>query len=110
MKIYFLAYLFLFACAKAGAQNETDTTDDAVFKRVDIEASFTGGDKAWRQYLERNVNGEIPATNYAPPGAYTVVVQFIVDKDGSISDVRSLTNHGFGMEEEVIRIIRKGPK
>jgi len=110
MKIYFLAFLFLFACAKAGAQNETDTTDVAVFKKVEVEASFTGGDRAWRQYLERNVNAEIPTNNFAPPGAYTVIVQFIVDKDGSISDVKALTNHGFGMEEEVIRIIRRGPK
>ena len=39
-----------------------------------------------------------------------MVVQFVVDKEGNISDVRSLTNHGYGMEEEAMRVIKKGPK
>ena len=39
-----------------------------------------------------------------------VIAQFIVHKDGSLSDVKTLTNHGYGMEEEVIRLIKRGPK
>jgi protein TonB len=38
------------------------------------------------------------------------MVQFIVDKQGNISDVKALTNHGYGMEEEAIRAIKRGPK
>jgi protein TonB len=33
-----------------------------------------------------------------------------VDKEGNISDVRPLSSHGFGMEEEAMRVIKKGPK
>ena len=43
-------------------------------------------------------------------GTYTTIVIFIVDKEGNISDVKALTAHGFGMEEEVIRVIKNGPK
>ncbi|HET9429556.1 MAG TPA: energy transducer TonB, partial [Chitinophagaceae bacterium] len=39
----------------------------------------------------------------------TVWVQFIVDKEGAISDVKALSNHGYGMEEEAVKVIRKGP-
>jgi protein TonB len=37
------------------------------------------------------------------------VVQFIVDKEGNISDVKALTNQGYGMEDEAVRVIKKGP-
>ena len=37
-------------------------------------------------------------------------MQFIVDKEGNISDVKSLTDKGFGMEEEAMKIIKRGPK
>jgi protein TonB len=38
------------------------------------------------------------------------MVQFVVDKEGNISDVKALTNHGYGMEQEAVRAIQKGPK
>lgn len=84
--------------------------ENKIFDKVEIEASFPGGDSKWRQYLERNANGQVATDNGAPEGTYTVVVQFVVDKEGNISDVRALTNHGYGMEEEAIRVIKKGPK
>lgn len=85
-------------------------TSDSIFSKVDIEASFSGGDNAWRNYLVRTLDAEIPNTHYVPPGTYTVIVQFVVDKTGAISDIKALTKHGYGMEEEVIRVITKGPK
>ena len=64
----------------------------------------------WRKYLERNLKGSVPVNNGADAGAYTVLVQFIVNKDGSVSDVTPLTNHGYGMEQELMRLISQGPK
>jgi bla regulator protein blaR1 len=83
--------------------------DNIVFEKVEIEASFRGGYEEWKNYLERNLDKNIPVKNGCKPGTYTVVVQFIVGKDGRVSDVRALTNHGFGMEEEAMRMIKKGP-
>ena len=34
---------------------------------------------------------------------------FIVAKEGKISDVKGLSSHGHGMEEEAMRVIKKGP-
>ena len=34
----------------------------------------------------------------------------VVAKDGTISDVVAETKHGFGMEAEAVKIIKKGPK
>ena len=83
---------------------------DSVFTREEKEAIFPGGEKAWRGYLERNLDPSVPVNRRAPPGTYNVLIQFIVEKDGSIIDVVALTSYGYGMEEEAIRIIKKGPK
>jgi protein TonB len=84
--------------------------ESKVFEKVEVEAEFPGGLSAWQRYLQRNLNSNAPIDNGAPPGSYTVIVQFIVDKQGNISDVKSLTNHGYGMEDEAIRAIKRGPK
>ncbi len=83
--------------------------ENKIFDKVEIEASFPGGEAKWRRYLETNCNGQVASDNGAPEGTYTTVIQFVVDKDGTISDVRALTNHGYGMEQEAIRVIKKGP-
>lgn len=88
---------------------EKKEDDNHIFEKVEIEASFKGGEGAWKKYLERNLNANVGPDNGAPPGVYTVYVQFVVSKDGSISDVRALTNHGYGMEGEAMRVIKKGP-
>jgi periplasmic protein TonB len=88
---------------------EKKEDENKIFEKVEIEASFKGGESAWRKYLERNLNANVGPDNGAPTGVYTVYVQFVVSKDGSISDVKALTNHGYGMEAEAVRVIKKGP-
>ena len=83
---------------------------DSVFTREEKEAAFPGGEKAWRRYLSQHLDSNVPVNQKAPPGAYKVLVQFIVEKDGSITDVVAVTSYGYGMEEEAIRVIKKGPK
>ena len=88
---------------------EKKEDENKIFEKVEIEASFKGGEGAWKKYLERNLNPNAPVDNGAPEGVYTVYVQFVVSKDGSISDVKALTNHGYGMEAEAVKVIKKGP-
>ena len=85
--------------------NKKDFEDK--FTPVQIEAKFPGGQDAWLNYLERNLRTEIPVDNGAPAGKYTVVVSFLVDKDGNISEVQSLNDPGYGTAEEAIRVIKK---
>ena len=88
---------------------EKKDDENKIFEKVEIEASFKGGESAWRKYLERNLNPNTPVDNGAPEGTYTVWVQFVVDKEGAISDVKGLSNKGYGMEEEAVKVIKKGP-
>jgi protein TonB len=91
-------------------EEKKDEDENKVFEKVEVEASFPGGERDWRKYLERNLDANTPVENGAPEGSFTVTVQFIVDKEGNISDVRALSNHGYGMEEEAVKVIKKGPK
>ena len=45
----------------------------------------------------------MPVKNRAPEAFHTVMVQFIVNKEGEVTDIKP--RFGFGMEEEVIRIL-----
>lgn len=89
---------------------DSTTSENRIFEKVDFEATFPGGLPAWKKHLEKNLKPTVPIDNGAPVGNYTVVVQFIVDKEGVVSDIKALTNFGYGMEQEVIRVIQKGPR
>ena len=87
-----------------------DDDENKIFTKVEVEADFPGGTKAWSRFLTSNLDSETPGNNGAPAGTYTVVVRFIVAKDGSVSDVVAETNHGYGMEQESIRVIKRSGK
>ena len=83
--------------------------DNKVFERTEIEASFPGGVEGWRKFLTSSLNPIVPVDSGAKEGKYTVILQFIVNKNGSISNIKALTNHKFGMEEECIRVMKLSP-
>ncbi len=74
---------------------------------VDVSAKFEGNSI---KFLQKNLNAEVPVNNGAGPGRYSVVVQFVVDKEGNVSDIKALTHHGYGVEEEAVRVLKKAPK
>ena len=81
--------------------------ENKIFNKVEVEAAFPGGDAAWRNYLQKNLNGSVPVDNGAGEGTFTVIVKFVVSRDGSLSDVSCESDPGFGMCQEAIRVIRK---
>ena len=86
---------------------------DQTFTSVEIQADFPGGTAGWTKYLDRNLDAQVPTSNGAPPGKYTVIVTFIVDKNGNISDVTGAPESGgndYGTVDEAVRVIKKGPK
>jgi protein TonB len=89
---------------------KTNDDENKIFNKVEVEAEFPGGSAAWTRYIRNNLNANAPVDNGAPPGTYQVIVRFIVSKDGTISDVTPETKYGYGMEDEAVKIIKKGPK
>jgi periplasmic protein TonB len=86
---------------------KVDDDEGKIFTKVEVEAGFPGGDRAWRNYLEKNLNTEVPGENGAPEGNLTVIVKFVVSKDGSLSDISCETDPGYGICQEAIRVIKR---
>lgn len=108
MKPVLLTFFFYLVSIQLNAQSSpADSITDRVFDKVDIEARFPGDMTGWRRFLEKNLNANVPADNGAPCGMYTVFVQFVVDKLGNVSDIKALTSNGYGMEEEVVKVIKR---
>ncbi len=93
-----------------GVQEAPKEVEDynKVFTVVQIPAEYPGGLEAWNRYLVRNLNSNVPVDNGAPSGKYTVVLSFIVDKNGNISDINAENDPGYGTKEEAIRVLKKG--
>ena len=91
-------------------EEKKEDDENKIFEKVEVEAQYPGGEASWRKFLEKNLNPSTPVDNGAPAGSYTVWVQFIVDKEGNVSDIRPLTSQGFGMEQEAVRVLKKATK
>ena len=81
-----------------------------IFSKVEIDAAYPGGPMSWRNYLQKNLRAAVALDNGAAPGTYTAIIQFIVEKEGSVSNIKPLTSIGYGMEAEAIRVIKKSGK
>lgn len=81
-----------------------------VFEKVEIEAQVD--QKQWRRHLETQLQRYIEDAANAgmDPGTYTVQVKFVVERDGSITDVTALNDPGFGLGKAAVDVLRKGPK
>jgi len=81
---------------------------DKVFQKVEIESQYPGGPSAWQRFLQKNLRYPDRAIEDNIQG--TVHVQFIVDRDGTVSEVTALNDPGGGLAEEAVRIIKKSGK
>jgi len=81
-----------------------------IFQKVEIEA--TVDPKQWTRHLQSHLQRYIEdaANNGMDPGTYTVQVRFLVERDGSIADVQSLNDPGFGLAKAAVDVVKKGPK
>lgn len=87
---------------------EEDKEEEKVFVVVEDQPEFPGGEQARKQYLSENIEYPQLARESGIEG--TVYVTFVVEKDGSISDVRVLRGIGGGCDEEAIRVVKEMPK
>ena len=83
------------------------TSEDSTYIRVEIDAQFPGGPEAWQRYIRKAIMGQLDEFSEADYG--TCVVEFVVDKNGNVSNVKATTMRGSKLAEIAINTIRKGP-
>ena len=92
-----------------GAEKADDDNGGRPFTKVEIDASFPGGMAAWLRFLNKNLHTPDEALNSGTSGK--VVVQFVVDKEGNVSDVVAVSGpEQGGLREEAVRVIKKSGK
>jgi periplasmic protein TonB len=80
--------------------------NDDDFKKGDIEATFKKGDKDWVKYLSKSIDGEVGAKSV---NGGNVIVNFVVDKEGKVTDVHLSRSVEFILDEEALRVIDNSP-
>ena len=103
------ALMLMFGCkpaAEKAAVAEPETTDE-VFDEVEVSPEFAGGMEAMSQYLAENI--QYPEQAKADGVEGRVMVGFVVEKDGSITDAEVLRGIGGGCDEEALRVVNAMP-
>jgi len=81
---------------------------EEVFTIVEDQPTPKGGMKAFYKYVNKNMRYPSQAKRMGIEGK--VYVQFVVDKDGSITEVQAIRGIGAGCDEEAVRVIKGMPK
>lgn len=84
--------------------------NDIIFTQVESQPQFPGGNDAWKEYLIKNVNAGLPVDEGWKPGTYKIVVQFIVDTEGNVSDIKTEDHPGSLTAQHCINLIKNGPR
>lgn len=87
---------------------EEEIEEDVIFTVVEDQPSFPGGEEARIRYLQENLRYPQMAREAGIQG--TVFVTFVVERDGSVTDVRVLRGIGGGCDEEAVRVVRNMPR
>ena len=95
---------------RTGKTPEEDTIvkESQIFTVVETMPEFPGGDSALYRYLGEKIHYPDSARANGIQGR--VFVTFVIEKDGSVSDVRILRGIGGGCDEEALRVIQNMPK
>src|SRR3954471_10379153 len=86
------------------APKKDETDYDKTFTKVEIESEYPGGASAWQRYLNKSLRYPQDAIDNEIQG--TVVVQFIVDKAGIVSEVEAISGPN-ELRDEAVRVIKK---
>lgn len=81
---------------------------EEIFTVVEEQPQYPGGEAARLQYLQQNIKYPEEAKELGIQGR--VFVTFVVEVDGSITDVKVLRGIGGGCDQEAIRVVQNMPK
>lgn len=81
---------------------------DEIFTIVEDQPTPEGGMGAFYEYVRKNLKYPSQARRMNIEGK--VFVQFVIEKDGSITDVQAVKGIGAGCDEEAVRVIENSPK
>jgi protein TonB len=107
MKNFLLLAIAFFSFQLMNAQEQTSQPQDSIYdyKNVDVKPEYPGGVEAFYKFIAKNfkapeeegLNGKIITT-------------FVIEIDGSISDIKVLQDIGYGSGAEVLKVLTMSKK
>jgi TonB family protein len=94
-------------CTRDQKNTLADPQYEKTFTKVEIEAEFPGSQKGWSTYLNNNLKYPQKAIDNEIQG--DVLIKFLIDKEGSISEVEAMSGPS-ELKDEAIRAIQKSGK
>jgi TonB family protein len=87
---------------------EDAPSNDSIYQIVDEMPQFPGGEAAMMKFVASNVKYPQEARDKEIDGR--VFISFVVEKDGSVSNVKVMRGIGGGCDEEAVRVVSAMPK
>ena len=81
---------------------------EEIYMIVEKQATPKEGLKKYYEYFQKNMRYPAQAKRMEVEGK--VYLQFVVEKDGSLTDIKILKGIGSGCEEEAVRLVKEGSK
>lgn len=87
---------------------EDENNPNQIYNTVETKPEYPGGIGKFYQYVGQNyrIPNELQKTGVNG----TVIVSFVVEKDGSLTDIKVIRDLGYGTGEEAIRVLKKSKK
>lgn len=107
MKNFLILAIAFFAIQMVSAQEENISNDNLIYdiQGLDLKPDFPGGRDEFFKFI---------AKNYRTPDVKKlngkVYVTFIIEKDGSLTNIKVLKDIGYDTGKEAIRVLELSPK
>ena len=105
LKVALMMLVLLFSFTTSTAQTKKN---DMLFSVVEVMPQYPGGQIAMMKYIMENMKYPEQAMKKGIQGR--VAVSFIVEKDGSISDVKPIHSVHTLLDKEAVRVVKSMPK
>ena len=86
---------------------ESSNGQDTVLTKADVSPVFPGGMKAFYEYLSKNFKYPEEARKNNISGK--IILQFVVETDGKLSDIKVVRGLGSGLDEEAVKVLTASP-
>ena len=85
-----------------------ESNQNQIYNTVETKPEYPGGIGKFYQYVGQNyrIPNELQKTGVNG----TVIVSFVVEKDGSLTDIKVIRDLGYGTGAEAIRVLKKSKK
>lgn len=114
------AFCYLKPCFPQGKKSQldipghSDADRDMVICKVEPEAEFPGSDQGWQKFLQKNLNPErikkaLHLTKGAPAWKQTAELSFLIERNGSLSNLKVVNQVHPLVKQEVLRVMQLSP-